>query len=77
MPERNNCSDFVLILISIFLPFLAVGLRRGFFTADFVINVALCLLGFIPGLVHAWYILAKYPSGSRYVEAESQPLLGP
>jgi hypothetical protein len=33
----------------------------GLCTADSVINLALCCLGFIPGLIHAWYIIFKNP----------------
>lgn len=74
--SRNACTDVLLILLSIFFPFLSVGLRRGFCTADFVINIALCCLGYVPGMIHAWYIIAKYPSGSsRNLSAENQPLL--
>jgi len=35
--------------------------KCGICSADSVINIALCMLGFIPGLLHAWYIIAKYP----------------
>ena len=33
----------------------------GICTADSIINLALCCLGYIPGLLHAWYIIMKYP----------------
>ena len=33
----------------------------GVCTADSVINLALCCLGYLPGLLHAWYIILKYP----------------
>ncbi|OAV89685.1 hypothetical protein PTTG_12442 [Puccinia triticina 1-1 BBBD Race 1] len=29
--------------------------------ADFWINVALFILGWIPGVIHAWWIISKYP----------------
>jgi hypothetical protein len=35
--------------------------KRGVCSADSLINIGLCCLGFIPGLLHAWYIIAKYP----------------
>ncbi|GMM53084.1 Sna2 protein [Starmerella bacillaris] len=70
--DRNACTDILLILISIFLAPLAVAIRRGVCTADFIINIALCCLGYIPGVVHAWYIISKYPARSS---AETQPLL--
>lgn len=33
----------------------------GICTADSIINLALCCLGYIPGLLHAWYIILKNP----------------
>lgn len=33
----------------------------GICTADSIINLALCCLGYIPGLLHAWYIIIKNP----------------
>lgn len=40
---------------------LAVWIKLGVCTADSIINIALCCLGYIPGLLHAWYIILKYP----------------
>lgn len=75
MVTRNTCADLALVLLSIFLPPVAVIFKCGLCSADFVINVALCVLGFIPGLIHAWYIIAKYPLQPNY-DIESRPLLG-
>lgn len=33
----------------------------GICTADSIINLALCCLGYVPGLLHAWYIIIKNP----------------
>lgn len=33
----------------------------GICTADSIINLALCCLGYVPGLLHAWYIILKNP----------------
>lgn len=35
--------------------------KCGICSADSVINILLCVLGFLPGLLHAWYIIAKFP----------------
>lgn len=67
------CFDLLLILISIFLPPLPVALKAGFCSADFFINIALCCLGYFPGLIHAWYIIAKYPQVIE-IDLERQPL---
>ncbi len=38
-----------------------VWIKIGVCTADSVINIALCCLGYLPGLLHAWYIIARHP----------------
>jgi len=59
------CSpDIFLGLIAILFPPLAVWVKCGICSADSLINILLCMLGFIPGLLHAWYIIAKYPENS-------------
>ncbi|KAI9772367.1 MAG: hypothetical protein M1839_002503 [Geoglossum umbratile] len=59
------CSDLFLLLIAVLFPPLAVWVKRGVCSADSLINIALSCLGYIPGLLHAWYIIAKYPE-ARY-----------
>lgn len=51
-------SDFIKILIAIVLPPLGVALEVGL-TKQFWINILLTLLGFLPGIIHAVYIIAK------------------
>jgi len=52
-------GDSLKVLVTLILPplgvFLEVGLGKTFF-----LNVLLTLLGFIPGLVHAIWIIAKH-----------------
>ncbi|BCA81171.1 YqaE/Pmp3 family membrane protein [Desulfuromonas sp. AOP6] len=50
--------DLVRILIAILLPPLGVFLQVGI-GAQFWINILLTLLGYIPGIVHAVWIIAK------------------
>ncbi|KAJ7470670.1 UPF0057-domain-containing protein [Mycena latifolia] len=52
-------SDILKIIAAIILPPLGVLLERGC-GADFLINILLTLLGFIPGIIHALYIILKY-----------------
>ncbi|KAI9894983.1 MAG: hypothetical protein M1814_000205 [Vezdaea aestivalis] len=54
-------SDIFLGLIAILFPPIAVWVKRGLCSADSLINICLLFLGFFPGLIHAWYIIAKYP----------------
>lgn len=44
-----------------------VWIKRGLCSADSFINIALCILGYLPGLLHAWYIISSYPE-SDYEE---------
>jgi uncharacterized membrane protein YqaE (UPF0057 family) len=50
--------DLFRILIAILLPPLGVFLQVGFAGA-FWLNILLTLLGYIPGIVHAVWIIAK------------------
>ncbi|AOW02005.1 hypothetical protein B0I72DRAFT_135578 [Yarrowia lipolytica] len=56
-----SCTDLLLVIVAVFFPPIPVAIRRGVCSADFFINVALCCLGFLPGLIHAFYIISKYP----------------
>ncbi len=51
-------GDIIRIVIAIILPPLGVFLQVGL-GKDFWINILLTLLGYIPGLVHAIWIIAK------------------
>lgn len=42
------------------LTLVLVWIKRGICSADSLINILLCVLGYIPGLLHAWYIIAKF-----------------
>lgn len=50
--------DIIRIIIAIFLPPLGVFLQVGLGGA-FWLNILLTLLGYVPGLVHAIWIIAK------------------
>ncbi|KAL8657335.1 MAG: hypothetical protein Q9226_002009 [Calogaya cf. arnoldii] len=54
-------SDILLGVLAIIFPPIAVWIKSGLCTLDSLINILLCMLGYIPGLLHAWYIIAKYP----------------
>ena len=49
--------DILRILLSILLPPLGVFLQVGI-GVQFWINIVLTLLGYIPGIIHAVYIIA-------------------
>ena len=54
----STLGDLLRIIIAIFLPplgvFLEVGLGKHFW-----LNILLTILGYIPGIVHAVYIIAR------------------
>lgn len=56
--EREWFMDFIRIIIAIILPPLGVFLQVGIGGA-FWLNILLTLLGYIPGIVHAVWIIAK------------------
>ncbi|MEL6440926.1 MAG: YqaE/Pmp3 family membrane protein [Cyanobacteria bacterium J06621_8] len=51
-------GDIIRIILSILIPPLGVFLQVGL-GKDFWINLLLTFLGYIPGLVHAVWIIAK------------------
>ncbi|KAK2672398.1 Proteolipid membrane potential modulator [Fusarium oxysporum f. sp. vasinfectum] len=64
------CSaDFFLAFLAILFPPLPVWVKCGLCSADSLINILLCCLAYIPGLIHAWYIIAKYPEPPYEYEA--------
>lgn len=51
-------------IIAIFLPPLAVLLRKGC-SGSLLINIVLTILGWIPGVIHAWFVIAADPGLRR------------
>jgi uncharacterized membrane protein YqaE (UPF0057 family) len=51
----SSTSDMCLYFLALFLPPLAVFLKTGC-NSDFLINIGLSILGWIPGVIHAWYV---------------------
>lgn len=51
-------NKIVLIIIAILLPPLAAFLTKGI-GKDFIINIILCLLFYIPGILHALWLVTK------------------
>jgi len=56
-----SCADLFLAFIAILFPPIAVWIKSGLCSADSLINICLCCLGYLPGLIHAWYIIARNP----------------
>lgn len=51
-------NKIILIILAIFLPPVAVFLNNGV-GKDLLINILLCLLFFIPGSIHALWLVLK------------------
>ncbi|KAI3403131.2 hypothetical protein KGF56_004020 [Candida oxycetoniae] len=61
--------DICLIVLSVFFPPLPVWICRGICSYDSLINILLMFLGYFPGLIHSWYIIAKYPPYYNHEES--------
>jgi uncharacterized membrane protein YqaE (UPF0057 family) len=51
-------NKLVLIILAIILPPLAVFLIKGA-NKDLVINILLCLLFYVPGIIHALWLVTQ------------------
>ena len=54
--------DFIRIVFAILLPPLGVFMQEGL-GKRFWINVLLTLFGYVPGIIHAVYVILKYEPG--------------
>lgn len=58
-PEDPILMDLIRIILAILLPPVGVFLQVGF-GKHFWLNILLTILGYIPGIVHAVWVIAKY-----------------
>lgn len=56
--RKSRQSSIILFVLAVFLPPAAVLIARGC-GAHFCLNILLTLLGWLPGLLHAWYVVAR------------------
>ncbi|PWN23885.1 UPF0057-domain-containing protein [Microstroma glucosiphilum] len=78
MPKQvSSNSDVLLYFLAIFVPPVPVFIKRGCSNA-FWINIILWLLAWIPGVIHAWYIIAKNEDNrpGRYAQQGHVPPQG-
>jgi uncharacterized membrane protein YqaE (UPF0057 family) len=59
MDRKKLSMDLLRIVFAIILPPLGVFLQVGI-SKHFWINILLTILGFIPGIIHAVWVIAKY-----------------
>ncbi|CAO3627875.1 unnamed protein product [Mucor fragilis] len=60
--------DIALFIIAFFFPPAAVGIKTGC-GVDLLINICLCALGAIPGIIHGFYIVHKYNEHIEDIES--------
>jgi uncharacterized membrane protein YqaE (UPF0057 family) len=58
MADDARIGKFLLVIIAILLPPLAVGLKEGI-GMQLVLSIILTLLFYVPGLVHALWVVLK------------------
>jgi uncharacterized membrane protein YqaE (UPF0057 family) len=56
--KSKKVNQVLLFILAIILPPLAVYLLKGA-KRDFVINIVLCLFIWIPGVIHALWVITK------------------
>ena len=55
-----DSNKILLIVLAIILPPLAVFLKNGNkINGEFWLNIVLCILGGVPGVLHALYVVLK------------------
>jgi len=45
------------VIVALFIPPLAVYMKKGVIDNTFWINIVLCILGGVPGVLHALYVV--------------------
>lgn len=55
---KGKGADLLLIILAILLPFVAVFLKKGV-GKDLLINIILCIFFYIPGIIHALWVVLK------------------
>jgi uncharacterized membrane protein YqaE (UPF0057 family) len=54
--SQNETDDTIALILAIFLPPLGVAVKRGI-DIQLFINIFLTMFGWLPGIVHALYII--------------------
>ncbi|RDW93087.1 YqaE/Pmp3 family membrane protein [Aspergillus mulundensis] len=68
----GSASMLCLIILTFFIPPLGVFLISGC-SADFLINIMLTILGYLPGHIHAFYLEYVYYKNREAVMADPAP----
>lgn len=52
-------NKFFQVILSLLIPPLAVYMKKGEIDSAFWLNIVLCFLGYLPGVLHALYVVLK------------------
>lgn len=74
-----SINDIILLIIAVILPPLPVAIKRGACSGALWLNLLLFILAYIPGVIHAWYIILKHPEVvqcNHQADLERNPITG-
>jgi len=63
-----STEDACLCILAVFLSPLAVLIKKGC-GVEFLINILLFILGFLPGVIHAWFLILHWKYFRRVIES--------
>lgn len=68
------CCTLLLIVLAILVPPVPVIYLQGFYSKDFLLNVLLLMLGYVPAVIHAIYLIFHSAHGEKhnYRDLEAQ-----
>jgi uncharacterized membrane protein YqaE (UPF0057 family) len=58
-PAKFEKTDIIKLVLAVFLPPVGVFLEVGF-GLHFWLNIVLTILGYIPGIIHAVWVIARH-----------------
>ncbi|KAG7530934.1 hypothetical protein FFLO_04712 [Filobasidium floriforme] len=61
---KSSSGDMLLYVLAILLPPVPVFLKAGC-GGQLLINILLCCLAWIPGIIHAWWVIGKHTTPAR------------
>ncbi|AMD19487.1 HCL664Cp [Eremothecium sinecaudum] len=66
-----NRQHLILVVVAIFFPPLAAGMKQGFLSRCFLTSMILYVVGFLPSLLYTLYSISKHPPSQRRVQASA------
>ncbi|KAL6928442.1 hypothetical protein ACO0SA_003182 [Hanseniaspora valbyensis] len=60
------CCTIILIILAFLIPPVPVIYLQGLYSKDFLLNVLLLMLGYVPAVIHAIYLIFHNDKGARH-----------